>query len=92
MRAACAASFVFGVGVEVIQLLVMLGVFRIEGGFFGFVFQNSLYSGVFAMLGGLVIVPVVSLFTRKCDRQAIDGIFSCYSEEVTVQATDALGE
>ena len=91
-RAACAASFVFGVGVEVIQLLVMLGVFRIEGGFFGFVFQNSLYSGVFAMLGGLVIVPVVSLFTRKCDRQAIDGIFSCYSEEVTVQATEALGE
>ena len=66
--------------------------FHVEGGFLGFVFQNSLYSGVFAMLGGLVIVPVVSLFTRKCDRKQVDAIFSCYSEEVTVQATDALGD
>ena len=91
-RAACAASFVFGCGIEIVQLLIMLGVFHVEGGFLGFVFQNSLYSGVFAMLGGLVIVPVVSLFTRKCDRKQVDAIFSCYSEEVTVQATGALGD
>ena len=91
-RAACAASFIFGCGIEIVQLLIMLGVFSVEGGVLGFVFQNSLYSGVFAMLGGLIIVPIVSLFTKKCDKEKVDEIFSCYNEEVTVPVTDALGK
>ncbi|MBO7171083.1 MAG: sodium:solute symporter, partial [Clostridia bacterium] len=64
-RAAVATSFVYGVGLELIQLLIMLNVLPMPGGFLGFVFTNSLYSGVFAMVGGLILVPLVSLFTKK---------------------------
>ncbi len=91
-RAACLASFIFGCGIEIVQLLIMLGVFSVSGPVLGFIFKNSLYSGVFAMLGGLVLVPVVSLFTKKCDKETVDEIFKCYDEQVTVPVTDALGK
>lgn len=68
----------------------MLNVFSVNGGFLGFVFRNSLYSGVFAMLGGLVIVPVVSLFTKKQSAEEVDKIFVCY--EKGVEAVSALDE
>ncbi len=89
-RAACLVSFIFGCGIEIVQLLIMLGVFSVNGGFLGLVFKNSLYSGVVAMLGGLILVPIVSLFTPKCDKAKVDEIFSCYDEKVTVPVTDAL--
>lgn len=87
-----AVCFVYGVGIELVQLLIMLGVISMPSGFLGFVFTNSLYSGVFAMVGGLIIVPIVSLFTKKQDKNAVDTIFSCYDKTVTVPATDALEE
>ncbi len=90
-KAAVAVCFVYGVGVEVIQLLVMSGVFT-PTGFLGFVFRNSLYSGVFAMVGGLVLVPLVSLITPRADRARVDSVFSCYDRPVTVEARDSLGE
>ncbi len=88
-RAAVAVSFVYGVGVELVQLALMMGNIKL-GGFLGFVFTNSLYSGVFAMAGGLILVPIVSAFTRKQDAATVDGIFSCYDRKVIVPATDAL--
>ena len=89
-RAAVAASFVYGVGLELVQLFIMLGVIPMPGGFLGFVFTNSLYSGVFAIVGGLILVPLVSLFTKKQDATEVDAIFSCYERKVLVNATDAL--
>ncbi len=89
-RAAVATSFVYGVGLELVQLLIMLKVIPMPGGFLGFVFTNSLYSGVFAMVGGLILVPIVSLFTKKQDASEVDAIFSCYEKKVLVNATDAL--
>ena len=99
-RAACWVSFVFGVGIELIQLLLMFagtsfGAIFGESGFtavLDFIFKNSLYSGVFAMLGGLILVPLVSIFTPKCNKENIDAIFTCYDSEVTVSVTDALGK
>ncbi len=91
-RAACLVSFIFGCGIEIVQLLIMLGVFSVGGPVLGFVFKNSLYSGVFAMLGGLILVPIVSLFTKKCDKEKVDEIFKCYDEQVTVSVTDALAD
>ena len=67
----------------------------IEGGIFGFVFQNSLYSGVVAMLGGLVIVPVVSWLTPKkgrMEKNDVEEIFSAYQREITTSAKDTLGK
>lgn len=88
-RAAVAVSFVYGVGVELVQLALMMGNIKPEG-FLGFVFTNSLYSGVFAMVGGLILVPIVSAFTPRQDASTVDGIFSCYDKRVVVPATDAL--
>ena len=49
-------------------------------GFFHFIFQNSLYTGVLAMLGGLVIVPAVSLLTQKSRPENVEEIFTCYNK------------
>lgn len=91
-KAAVAVSFVFGTGIEIIQLLKDFGAITIDGGFLGFVFTNSLYSGVFAMAGGLVLVPLVSLITPKIEKSVTDGIFSCYEKEVKVYSKESLGK
>ncbi len=90
-RAAVWTSFIFGVGMMCVQLLSSMKVLSF-GGVLGIIFQNSLYSGVFAMLGGLVLVPIVSLFTRKSRPEGTEEKFSCYEKEITVAAKRALGE
>ncbi len=54
--------------------------------------QSPINAGVFCMLAGLVIVPVVSLLSKPPDRAKIDEVFSCYDEKVVVSAKDAIGE
>ena len=90
-RAAVWASFGTGVGLMVVQLLISMKVFTVSG-VLGIIFQNSLYSGVFAMLLGLVIVPVVSLFTQKSKPQDTDSKFAGYDTQITVSAKRALNE
>ena len=48
--------------------------------------------GAFCMIAGLVIVPVVSLFTPKPKKELVDDAFSCYEEKVTVRKSQALGD
>ena len=92
-KAAVAVSFVYGVGLEIIQLCISLGLFKFaEGSFLSFVFTNSLYSGVFAMVGGLILVPLVSLITQKTKPEDADGMFECYNDTKTVGITDSLGK
>ncbi len=90
-RPAVWASFIYGVGIMVVQLLVSMKVIAF-GGFAGFVFTNSLYSGVFAMVGGLVIVPLISLFTGKHRPAYVDDMFECYNKEITVPVSSSLNE
>ncbi len=92
-KAAVVTSFVFGVGLEIVQLLVSLGVISVAGApVLAFVFTNSLYSGVIAMVGGLIIVPIVSLFTGKTRPKDVDKMFECYNDKKTVEITDSLGD
>ena len=92
-KAAVASSFVFGVGLEIVQLLVSLGVLDVKGiPVLSFVFTNSLYSGVFAMLGGIIIIPIVSLLTQKTRPENTDEMFVCYTKTKTVEVTDSLGD
>ena len=65
------ASFVFGVGLTVSNM------------FFKF-FASPINCGAWAMIGGLIIVPIVSLVTPKLSKEKIDSIFECYDESVTV--------
>ncbi len=89
-RPAVWCSFIFGVGLMLVQLMVSLKVFTVDGGILGFIFKNSLNSGVFAMVGGLIIVPIVSLFTGKYRPENPDEFFTCYDEQVIVPAKTSL--
>ncbi len=79
-RAAVWCSFGFGVIIMVTQLVLSLAGLIPDSGVIHFVFQNSLYTGVIAMLGGLVIVPAVSLLTKKSRPINVDEIFKCYNK------------
>ena len=57
----------------------------------GFVFRNSIYSGVIAMVGGLVLVPIVSALTKKTVPADVDRMFLCYEDKKTVDITDSEG-
>ncbi|MCR5587516.1 MAG: sodium:solute symporter, partial [Lachnospiraceae bacterium] len=57
-----------------------------------FIFRNSLYSGVFCMLAGLVIVPIVSALTQKTLPSKVDDKFECFNATVTVHAKTSLSD
>ena len=90
-RPAVWTSFVLGVGIMIVQLLISMKAFSVaEIPVLNFIFKNSLYSGVFAMLLGLVVVPVVSLFTQKGKPENVDEMFECYNTEITVPVKTSL--
>ena len=91
-RPAVWVSFIYGVGIMLVQLLISMKLITVNGGILGFIFTNSLYSGVFAMLGGLILVPIVSLFTAKNKPLDTDEIFACYDTEITVPVSKSLNE
>lgn len=91
-RASVAACFVFGAGLMIVQLCKSVGWISISGGFLGFVFANSLSSGVFAMIGGLILVPIVSLLTQKSCPKDAETMFTCYNKKTVVPAKQALEE
>ena len=77
-------SFIFGAGIMVLNML-----FRSS---FPAALQSPINCGAFAMIAGLIIVPVVSLFTKAPERALVDDMFDCYNTMVTVPAKEALGE
>lgn len=56
------------------------------------VMQSPINCGVIAMLGGLVILPIISLVTPKPDAKETEQMFSCYDAEVVVSAKESLGK
>ena len=40
--------------------------------------QSPINAGVFCMLAGLVIVPIVSLITKAPNKEHVEEVFSCY--------------
>ncbi|MDO4393694.1 MAG: sodium:solute symporter [Bacillota bacterium] len=84
--------FIWGCAVEILQLFISLGGIDISGWgtFMGYIFASSIRSGVLAMVGGLIIVPVVSKLTKRMDMPTVDNTFACYDEEVSVKKTEAL--
>lgn len=54
--------------------------------------QSPINAGAFCMLAGLLIVPVVSVFTPKPDKEVVDGSFACYDAKVLVPRRRALEE
>ena len=92
-KASAAVCFIWGCGIAVFQMIVSL-VPSINasdfGPFFGYIFKSSINSGVVAMVGGLLIVPLISLFTKKPDPAVVNDAFSSYEKTITVKAKDSL--
>ena len=83
-KPACIASFIWGV------CLMLANMFFKSS--FPTVLQSPVNCGAFAMLGGLILVPVVSLLTKKPSEEKLAQVFSCYESTVTVHVTQALEE
>ncbi len=86
-KAAVWTSYIFGTGVMILNLIDTM---LTDVSFFPAFLQSPINSGAFVMIAGLILVPVVSLITKKPDHHAVDAIFSCYTGEVTVPASAAL--
>jgi len=87
-KAAVAVSYAYGTILMIVQLGISLGWFGTPGG----IFKNSLYSGVFAMVTSLILVPVVSLLTQKTTPKDVDQMFACYETKRAVSAKSSLGD
>lgn len=83
-KASCWVCFLFS------SILMICNIFF--GGSFPTILQSPINCGAVAMLVGLIIVPVVSLFTPKPDRELVDNAFACYDKENTVAQKTALGK
>ena len=84
--AACWTCFVWGTGIMTLNFISNTwGLFK-----FPSVMQSPINCGAVAMVGGLIIVPIVSLFTKKPDQKKVEDAFSCYEETVTVAHRKAL--
>ncbi len=77
-------SFISGAGIMIANMIVP--------DIFPAFLKSPINAGAFAMIFGLVAVPVVSLFTKKQDAKELEEIFSCYDEEVAVTKKKALGK
>ena len=91
-RGAVWASYIFGVGVTIFELWVLISGATFQGAFMNYFFSSPINAGVLAMLGGLIIVPIVSLVTPKLDRRIVDPMFTCYDTKVVVRAAENLAE
>jgi SSS family solute:Na+ symporter len=83
-KASCWVCFLFG-SILMIANMVVRPAFPV-------LLQSPINCGAFAMLAGLVIVPVVSWLTRKPDEAYVEEIFDCYNKETTVPQKTALGK
>ena len=63
-------SMIYGVGFVTLNLFMK--------------FTSSTIAAAIAMLGSLIIVPLVSLITPKLNKEHVEKAFACYIETVTV--------
>lgn len=83
-KAACYVSFIFGVGIMTLNLF-----FRSA---FPTWLQSPINAGAFAMVSGLVLVPLVSLFTKKPEKEWVENTFACYNRKIEVPVKQSLNE
>ncbi|MBP5225354.1 MAG: sodium:solute symporter, partial [Lachnospiraceae bacterium] len=83
-KASCIASFVWGTG-------LMLGNMFFKSAFPAFL-QSPINCGAFAMLSGMILVPLVSLLSKAPEKAFTDHVFSCYEQKILVPITEALSD
>ena len=91
-RAAVWASFVWGCGLEIFQMIYTMGHLHFGNAFFDYIFASSVRSGAIAMVVGLIIVPVVSWLSPKLPAKDVDPCFEAFDTKVEVAAKRSLGD
>ena len=92
-RAAVWASFATGLGITMTEFVLtsVLGI-HFENAFMAYLFNSAINAGMLAMITGLIIVPIVSLLTRKRTPENVEEMFACYNRTVTVPVSSSLSE
>ena len=67
--AAVWACFIWGVGLTVVNMLT------------GNAIANPINCGAIAMVGGFPVVWIVSIFTRKMNRETVNNMFKCFKKQ-----------
>lgn len=90
-RAAVWTGFATGLGITMTQF-ILNAVCKItfENPVLAYFCGSSINAGMLAMAVGLVIIPIVSLITRRSRPEGTEAMFSCYDRMVTVPAGRAL--
>ena len=83
-KAACWVSFLFGSVIMILNMLMRSS--------FPVLLQSPINCGAFAMLAGLILVPVVSYITPKPDRELVENAFACYDKKVAVSQKRSLND
>ena len=88
-KASTVVCFIWGTGIAIFQFVIsMIGINVADWGpVFGLLFKTSIHSGVLAMVGGLIIVPIVSLFTPKMASKEVEAHFACFEKTYTAEVT-----
>ncbi len=82
-KAAVCVNFITGAGIMVLNMTAK--------SIFPEFLQSPLNAGVFAMLFGFVVIPVVSLLTQKSvDKNKVEGMFACYDKDVKAKTKHML--
>ena len=83
-KASVWVSFLFSSVVMILNMLVRSS--------FPKILQSPINAGAFCMIAGLILVPLISLFTKKPDKQIVEDAFACYNEKVLVPQKEALSD
>ena len=83
-KAACWVSFVFSTVVMLLNVAARSA--------FPAILQSPINAGAFCMLAGLILVPLVSIFTKAPEKALVNEIFACYDRKVIVSVRDSIGE
>lgn len=87
-KAAVWFSYIYGVGIMVLYLLYSLWLknyFTLPA-----FWASPLNLGALVMLTDLIFVPIISLFTKKPDKEKVEKIFDCYRKTIMVPAEKVL--
>ena len=81
-KLACLINFIFGAGLMLCNLFARAS--------FPALLQSPINCGAFAMLAGLIIVPVVSLLSPKPAKELVENAFACYEKKVPAAQKNSL--
>lgn len=84
-KASCWVCFVFGVATSIVALVLSLSAASLpqavtDSFLYKYVFSSSIYVGTWTMLAGFIIVPVVSLFTKKPAQERLQKLFKPFAQ------------